>query len=117
MSFKENVQELQNMIFTGKLLEAFDKFYGEDVEMVENFEEPRKGKATNRAYEEKFVASVEAIHDGGITNIAYDEAKQVAMIESWMDVTFKGGQRVKMGQVSVQQWQGDHVVHERFYHS
>lgn len=117
MSFKENVQELQNMIFTGKLLEAFEKFYGEDVVMQENFEEPRTGKAANRAYEEKFVASVEAIHDGGISNITYDEAKQVAMVESWMDVSFKGGPRVKMGQVAVQQWQGDQIVHERFYHS
>lgn len=117
MAFKDKVQELQNMIFTGKLLEAFDTFYHQDVVMQENFDAPREGKAANRAYEEKFVDSVEAIHDGGITHIAYDEAHQVAMIESWMDVSFKGGQRVKMGQVSVQQWQDDQVIHERFYHS
>ena len=67
-------------------------------------------------YEEKFVGSVEAIHGGGVDNITSDEAKGVVMIENWMEVTFKGGTRVKMEQVCVQEWNGDLIVKERFYH-
>lgn len=120
MAFKDDVQELQNGIFAGQLLEVFDKFYHDDVVMEEvgQKDQPaRHGKADNRAYEEKFLASLEAFHGGGVTHIAYDEAHQVAMIESWMDVSFKGAGRVKMSQVSVQQWQDGKVIAERFYHS
>lgn len=116
MTYAQKTQELYNMINSGQLLEAFEKFYAEDVVMQEMGEEPRVGKAINREYEEKFVGSVEAIHGGGVDNITSDEAKGVVMIENWMDVTFKGGHRIKMEQVCVQEWNGDQIVKERFYH-
>lgn len=116
MSLKENAEQLQQMIFTGKLLEAFETYYHEDVVMTEIGQAPVEGKAANRIREEQFVGGIEAFHGGGVTHIAYNEASQVAMIESWMDVTFKDGNRVKMSQVAVQEWQGNQVVAERFYH-
>lgn len=113
----EKAQDLQNLVYSGQLLEAFDKYYHEDVSMQENFDEPRKGKASNRQYEEQFLASIEAFHGGAVTSLAVDEEKQVALIESWMELTFKGSNdKVKMGQVSVQQWKDGQVYHERFYH-
>lgn len=117
MSFQENVKELQNMVFSGQLLEAFDKYYHADVVMQENAETPFEGKSANREREVEFVGKIEAFHGGGVTNIAYDEANQIAMIESWMDVTFKGGPRFKLEQVAVQKWQDGQVISERFYHT
>ncbi len=116
MAFKDDVQQLQDMIFSGQLLEAFDKYYHEEVSLQENFEAPRVGKPANRAYEEQFLANIETFHGGAVTNLAVDEEKQVAFVESWMEVTFKGAEKVKMGQVSVQQWKDGQVFHERFYH-
>jgi len=116
MTYAQKTQELYNMINSGQLLDAFDKFYAEDVVMQEMGEEPRVGKAINREYEVNFVNSVEAIHGGGVDNITSDEAKGVVMIENWMDLTFKGGQRVHMAQVCVQEWKGEQIVKERFYH-
>jgi hypothetical protein len=116
MSYAEKATELYNMINSGQLLDAFEKYYSEDVVMQEMGEEPRFGKAVNREYELKFVGSVEAVHGGGVDNITADENKAVVMVENWMDVTFKGGHRVKLEQVCVQEWNGDQIVKERFYH-
>lgn len=116
MSYAEKATELYNMINSGQLLDAFEKYYLEDVVMQEMGEEPRIGKAVNREYELKFVGNVEAVHGGGVDHITADESNGVVMIENWMDLTFKGGHRVKLEQVCVQEWNGDQIVKERFYH-
>lgn len=116
MTYKQKAQALYDMIFAGKLLEAFEQYYHEDVVMTEMGEEPRKGKAINREYELKFLSMVKDVHGAGIDAIAADEDNKTVMIENWMDVTFQDGNRVKIAQVAVQVWDGDWIVEERFYH-
>jgi len=116
MSYLEKTLDIYSMMNEGKLLEAFDKYYHNDVVMQEAGQEPRVGKVVNRAYEENFVGMVQEIHGGGINAITSDEEKGIVMIENWMDMTFKDGNRVKMEQVNVQKWEGDQIVHEKFYH-
>jgi hypothetical protein len=48
--------------------------------------------------------------------MASDEENGIVMIENWMDLTFQDGNRVKIEQVSVQLWEGDYIVHEKFFH-
>ncbi|WKN32495.1 nuclear transport factor 2 family protein [Porifericola rhodea] len=115
MSYKEKAQDLYNMIGQGQLLEGFDKYYAENVVMTEP-RGTREGKSSCRDYEVQFLNSVEAFHGQEIKSIAADEDKGVVFIEVAMDVTFKGGPRVNMEQVAVQQWEGDKIVHERFYY-
>jgi ketosteroid isomerase-like protein len=117
MSLIDTVNTLYGQIFSGKLLEAFDTFYADDVVMQENNEEATHGKAANREREVAFLGSIEAFHDAGISNLAVNEETGVAMIENWMDLTFKGGFRTKMAQVSVQTWKDGKVVNERFYYN
>jgi len=117
MSYREKVKDLYDTMLGGKLLDAFDKYYHEDCEMQENSQAPRKGKAENRKYEEQFLANVKEWHDGGYTAIASDEENGITMVESWIDVTFGDGNRVKMEEVAVQHWEGDFIVKERFYHN
>jgi len=116
MSYLEKANELYNMINTGQLLDAFEKYYAEDVVMQELGEAPREGKAVNREYEIQFVNNVAEVHGGGVDNIMADEAKGVVMVENWMDLTFKDGNRMKLEQVCVQRWDGEHIVTEKFYH-
>lgn len=115
MSYLAKATELYNMIGQGQLMEAFEKFYHEDVEMVEATGDSRKGKPANREYEQKFLASIQEMHGGGVGAITSNEETGQCCVESWMDVTFKDGNRVKLEQVSVQQWEGDQIVRERFY--
>jgi ketosteroid isomerase-like protein len=115
MTYKERAEDIYNMLLQGKLLDAFDKYYADDVVLTE----PRgtwKGKPECRQHEVDFLNMVQEFHGLEVSNLASDEDKGVVFIESWMDVTFKDGNRAKMEQVSVQQWEGDKVVHERFYY-
>ena len=115
MTYKEKTQDIYNQILQGKLLEAFDQYYGENVVMAEPTG-TREGKVACRQYEEQFLNSVQEFHGLEVKNIASDEDKGVVFLEVAMDVTFKDGNRVNMEQTAVQQWEGDHIVHERFYY-
>ncbi len=117
MSYLEKATDLYNMIFSGQLLEAFEKYYHSDVVMHEATGDIREGKDTCRKYEEQFLENVQEIHGGGADAITSNEDDGVTSVESWMDVTFKDGNRVKMEQVAVQRWEGDHIIHERFYYN
>lgn len=106
--------ELNKMILSGQALEAFEKFYADDIVMQENAGTPFKGKDVNRQREIDFFSSVEQFH--GAELLAGGIGDGVSLGEWVYDVTFKGKGRVKMEQVSVRRWKGGKVVHERFYY-
>jgi hypothetical protein len=117
MSIESHVNDLLAMVGKGQMLEAFEKYYAEDVVMQENNEPPRVGKKVNREFEIQFLGSIEAMHGGDVKNIAINEKTGVAMIQSWMDVTMKGAGRYQMEEVAVQQWKNGKIVHEKFYYN
>jgi hypothetical protein len=53
-----NEKEINKLVLENKSLEAFEKFYGENVTMTESDGSTTTGKAACRVYEEGFVASV-----------------------------------------------------------
>ncbi len=108
-------KELNTMILSGQILEAFEKFYADDIVMRENTEEPRVGKNTNREFEKAFVDSIEEFH--GAELLASAVSGDVSFSEWAMDVTFKGMGRVLMAQASVRRWKDGQVASERFYYN
>ena len=48
MSYLERAKELYNQVFSGQILEAFEKFYHQDVNMIEATGEICEGKDANR---------------------------------------------------------------------
>jgi len=117
MNYSEKAQDIQNKLSNGQLMDAFEEYYHEDVVMIEPSGERREGKAVNREAEKKFLASVQEWHGSGVVTIAANEEEGVTMVESWMDVTFQGGVRVKAEQIARQKWQGDQIIEERFYYN
>jgi ketosteroid isomerase-like protein len=106
--------QLNKQILAGDILGAFDKFYADDVVMQENTTDPFKGKALNREREQKFVESVEQFHGMQLLGGAVEGDRSYSEWE--MDVTFKGGQRVKMSQVAARHWKDGKIAFERFYY-
>ena len=116
MSNLDKTKHIYAQVEQGKLLEAFEANYAENVVM----EEPsgrREGKVVCRTYEEQFINNVEASHSLEIKAISEDLDKEKVFVEVAMDLTFKGGNRVTMEQVAVQQWEQGQIVHERFYYN
>ena len=117
MSYLQKISEMYGMIGQGQMLEAFEKYYHDDVVMVEATGEVRNGKAASREFEQQWLASVKEMHDGGVTGITSNEDAGITMVETWMEATFQDGNRIKMEEVCVQKWQGDQIIHERFYYN
>jgi len=116
-NYKEKISDIYALMFQGKALDAFEKYYHENVVMTELGGEPRKGKAVNREYEIKFFSSIKAVHGMTVDAITADEANKVTMVETSMDAKFVDGNRMKMSQVAVQKWDGNHIIDEKFYHN
>ena len=108
-------QELNAAVLAGQILEAFDRYYADDVVMQENAATPTAGKAANREREIKFLESIEQFH--GAQCLGSATAGDTSYSECVLDVTFKGGVRVKLEQVAVRRWRHGQVVHERFYYN
>ena len=106
-------QKLDNLILEGKLLEAFDRFYAENVAMQEGSNAPREGKTANREYEEQFVSSIAEFH--GAKLHASAATGEQSYSEWTFDFTPKGGERIKMTQVAARTWKDGQIVFERFY--
>ncbi len=117
MSYLEKEQELQSMVGQGQMLEAFEKFYAENVVMEEPMSGRTEGKKANWERETQWMENLAEMHGGGVTGITSNEDDGITMSETWMDATFKDGNRVKMEEVSVKKWEGDQIVHERFYYN
>ncbi len=114
MSLRKHVDELNAMILDGKILEAFDKFYADDVVMEEG-DDRREGFEANRVYEEQFVNSLTAFRSAEVRSVAVNEDDGVASVEWYMDFSLDGVGDVEVEQVALQRWDDGKVVHERFY--
>lgn len=111
---KQLDEQLNAMVLSGQAMEGFEQFYADDVVMQENDQEPTLGKAANRDRELKFFASVEQFHGADVKASAAGD--DVSFGEWELDVTFKGGSRVVMKQVSVRHWKDGKIVREKFYY-
>lgn len=109
------VEELNRMILEGRAMEAFEKFYAEDVVMRENDEPPTVGKEANRKREEEFFAGVTEFREARVEAVAIGDG--VTMVEWWFDYTHKDFGERRYHQVAVQRWKDGKIVEERFYHA
>ena len=107
-------KKLDQAIFTGRAMEAFEELYDDDVVMQENTDAEHRGKAVNRKREQDFFATIEQFHGGQV--LASGHGGDVSFSEYDMDVTLKGVGRIQMVQVAVRRWKNGKIVHERFYH-
>ena len=117
MSIRAKVEELNGMILQGQVLDAFEKFYADDIEMVEMDGSVRSGKDANRAFEEAFVNGLVEFRGAEVKNLAVDEDAGVAFVEWFMDYTHKEWGDRTYNQVSVQQWKDGQIAVEKFYSS
>lgn len=111
---RANLQGVIDGILNGRLLEAFDRYYHDDVVMSENGEEDPKriGKAANRGYEEYFVNNA-TFHGARVGTVIVDGDNSA--YEMWMDIEM-GGQRFQRTQFAVQQWKDGRIIKETFYY-
>lgn len=115
MSYLDKINDIYSQVGQGNAMDAFEKYYHDDVDMILEDGKVVSGKDANRDREIEFFSSVEEFHGLEVKAITSNEEGKTTAAECVMDVTFKGGNRMQIEQVATQKWKGDHIVKERFY--
>lgn len=116
-TIKENVEALNQMILSGDILGAFEKFYADDVVMQDNETPARQGKAECRTFEEAFVNNLTEFRGAKVRDMLISEDAGVAAIEWDFDYTHKEWGDRKYTQVAVQKWKDGKIVSEKFVYN
>jgi hypothetical protein len=114
MSLELSVRQLNEMIEKKQIVDAFQKFYGEDVVMVEAGGEPMIGKPANLERERAFEAGL-TLWDAKLVSSAIDEKNGTALNEWILTWNHSGWGAATARQVAVQRWRDGQIVHEAFY--
>jgi SnoaL-like domain len=114
-NLKTLVDQLNQMILDGKIMDAFEKFYADDVVMQDNDYPQRVGKDENRKFEEAFVSSLTEFRGARVENVIISDG--IAVVEWWFDYTHKEYGVRNYKQVAVQRWKDGKIVEEKFYYN
>lgn len=109
---KEALNELVNLVALGKPMEAFEKFYHDDVEKTDLDGIPHKGKKINEKIGHELLAKVKAIRDfTAVENVV--KGNRSFLIWS-LDFDHEDHGRIQVVQVAIQDWQDGKIIRERF---
>ena len=114
-SIHTKIKNLNALVLDGKAMEAFDKYYHEDVVMQENEDEPTRGKMANRIREEIFFNSILEFRSARVTKLAV--GNNISMVEWHYDYTHKEWGERNYAQIAVQEWQDGKIINEKFYYT
>ena len=109
------LQDLNGLVLQGKSLEAFEKYYHDQVVMQENENPPTIGKEANRQRELAFYGSVTEFR--GAQPLKVTVGDNYSMVEWHYDFTHKEWGVKNYTQISVQEWQDGKIKKEKFYYS
>ena len=110
----EKIDDLNDLVLQGKALEAFEKYYHEDVVMQENENTPTIGKVANREREQEFFAAITEFRCAKPMKVTVGEA--ITMVQWKYDYTHKDWGVRKYSQVSVQEWKDGKIIREQFFY-
>ena len=111
-TIRRRVDDLIAYFQQGRLAEAIEEFYADDVTMQENLNPPTVGKRANVEREAGFERYVAEWHHARAAAVLVDGNRAVI---HW-DYAFTGadGKRFHYDQLALQEWDGDRIVRERF---
>lgn len=116
LTLLERVNDLTQMIQQGQVLEAFEKYYAEEVTMQENETEPIVGKDACRAKEEAFVNNIVAFRKADVESIVVGD--NLTVVQWGFDFTHAEWGERNYNQIAVQRWNEEgQIVNEKFYYN
>ncbi len=118
MTQKEILQaltDLNSLVLQGKSIEAFQKYYHQDVVMQENENAPTTGKEANLQRELEFYGAITQFRAAHPLKVTVGE--NYSMVEWHYDYTHKDWGVKNYTQVSVQEWKDGQIIKEKFYYN
>lgn len=113
---KNNVGALNALIKEGKIMEAFEKYYSEEVVIQVNGNPPTVGKDQNRRREMIFLQEIEKLNDAEIHSVTFGGTNDnISMTEWAIHIENKKGETKVIYRVNVQHWKDDKIISEKLY--
>lgn len=113
MTLKEQLTQLDGLVTQGKILDAVDQFFHNDIVTKDVKEEEVKGKAAKRKMLEGFVDSIAKVN--GITLLSSAVGDYTTLSEYIIDFDMKGGSKLYWNEVIRRTWKDGKVINERYY--
>ena len=111
---KDALADLNALVSNGRLMDAFEKYYHEEVEMQENNDPAVRGKDYHRSRELKFLADVTEFRRASVEQLAVNGNTSFVI---WnYDYTHKEWGVRNYSQVSVQHWKDGKIIREQFFY-
>lgn len=108
------IDQLNQAIARGEILQAMEEFYGDNVTMTEPYH-TTQGKAANIEREKKFLAGVKEWTNFQVLATAI--TGNTSLSQQIMDWIAVDGSKMHVEQVAVAKWEQGKIVHERFYYN
>ena len=101
-----NEKEINELVLTGKMLEAFEKFYGENVVMTESDGSQNIGKEACRKYEEGFMSTITAFNEAKLlTSVVFPISDSEFEVQAtWYNDIITTNYPIKGNQSSIAIW-------------
>jgi len=113
---KNNVEKLNSLIKEGRIMDAFEKYYGENVIIQVNGNLPVTGKNQNRKREMIFLQEIEKLNSAEINSVTFGGIDDnVSMTEWAINIENKEGIKKIIYRLNVQHWRDDKIINEKLY--
>ena len=112
---EQALQDLNNLVLNGQMMEGFEKYYHDEVVMQENSLPPTVSKAANRKREEKFLSDVTEFRKPEIKGVGVGE--DLSFVIWKYDYTHKEWGIRDYTQISVQHWKDGKIIKESFVYA
>lgn len=109
----EHVSDFNDLIMEGKVEEAIETFYHEDIVLQRNDQKPLFGKETNRAYHKAFLNNIVEFRSAKPLNVTIGE--QTTMVEWEYNFQHKVYGDRSYTKVIVQDWNDGLITREKVY--
>jgi ketosteroid isomerase-like protein len=111
----DQLNHLNELVLSGRVLEAFDQYYHDDVTMQENDQPPTVGKAGNREREIEFLSKVTDFRHASVSHVAVGD--HVSYVTWQYDYTHADWGVRNYTQISVQHWKDGKIIREQFFYA
>lgn len=113
MTLEEKLNDFNQMIVKGEILESMDKYYHPDCIVIEKNDVVAQGLKQAKDRESELFKGVEAWLKSEIVSTAVG-SNSVTMTEWHYEYKHKVGHK-KFDQVAVQHWKDGKIISDRFY--
>ena len=115
VEIEQSLKDLNSLVLNGKMMDAFEKYYHNDVVMHDNDLPPTIGKEANRKRETEFLSNITDFRGAEVKGIATGDG--ISSVVWSYDYTHKEWGVMNYTQVSVQQWKDGKIINEKFIYS